>query len=119
MTVQQIASRLAELCKKGEWKTAQTELFAKDAISIEPFESEGFAKETKGLDAIVKKGDQFNDMVDEFHGLTASAPVIAGNSFAMAMEMDMTMKGKGRMKMAELCVYETKDGKIVSEQFFM
>jgi hypothetical protein len=27
------------------------------------------------------------------------------------------MKGQGRMQMAELCVYEVKDGKIVSEQF--
>jgi len=29
------------------------------------------------------------------------------------------MKGKERMNMAELCVYEIKDGKIVSEHFHM
>jgi len=35
------------------------------------------------------------------------------------MFMDVTMKGKGRMAMTELCVYQTKDGKIIAEQFFM
>jgi limonene-1,2-epoxide hydrolase len=33
--------------------------------------------------------------------------------------MDLTMKGQGRMQMSEVCVYEVKDDKIVSEQFFM
>jgi hypothetical protein len=35
------------------------------------------------------------------------------------MQLDMTMKGQGRTNMAELCVYQVKDGKIVAEQFFM
>jgi ketosteroid isomerase-like protein len=34
------------------------------------------------------------------------------------MGMDVTMKGFGRMNMDEVCVFEVKDGKIVSEQFF-
>jgi hypothetical protein len=33
--------------------------------------------------------------------------------------MDVTMKGQERSKIAEICVYEVKDGKIISEQFFM
>jgi hypothetical protein len=119
MTTQQIANRLVELCRKGEWKTAQQELFSKDAVSIEPHETPGFPKETRGLDEIVKKGERFEDMLEQTHSLKASEPLIAGNAFSVAMDMDMTMKGQGRMKMAELCVYETKDGKIISEQFFM
>jgi hypothetical protein len=31
----------------------------------------------------------------------------------------MTMKGQGRMNMGELCVYDVKDGKIVSEAFHL
>jgi len=42
---------------------------------------------------------------------------VAGSSFACTMHMDVTMKGQGRMDMTELCVYQVKDGKIVSEQF--
>jgi len=29
------------------------------------------------------------------------------------------MKERGHMDMTELCVYQVKDGKIISEQFFM
>ncbi len=35
------------------------------------------------------------------------------------MRMNVTMKDGGNMDMTELCVYGVKDGKIVSEQFFM
>ncbi len=119
MTTQQIAHRLAELCNQGDFEKAQKELFADDAISIEREASEGFAKETKGLPAILEKGKQFGSMVEEFHGCGASDPIVAGNSIALSINMDVTMKGRGRTTMSEICVYEVKDGKIISEQFFM
>ena len=119
MTTQQIAERLVELCKKGDFETAQKELFASDAISIEPFTTPEFAKETKGLDAILEKGHKFESMVEKMHTMDLSEPLVAGSSFATVMSMDVTMKEKGRMNMSELCVYEVKDGKIVSETFFM
>lgn len=58
-------------------------------------------------------------MVEAMHGTSVSAPLIAGNTFAMALEMDVTMKGRDRAKMTEMCLYHVKDGKVVSEQFFM
>jgi len=119
MTTEQIAQRLVELCRKGDYETAQKELFANDGISIEPYETPDFAKETKGLDAIIEKGHKFAAMVEAMHGGNVSEPIIAGNSFAMILSMDMTMKGKERMNMSELCVYQVKDGKIVSESFHM
>jgi limonene-1,2-epoxide hydrolase len=120
MTTRAIAARLAELCRKGDFETAQKELFAKDAVSIEPYATDDFEKETKGLDEILAKGEKFQSMVEAMHGgVDISDPVFAENSFALSMTMDITMKQKGRMKMSELCVYEVKDGKIVSEQFFM
>ncbi len=51
--------------------------------------------------------------------LAISDPVVGGNAFAISLNMDTTMKGQGRAPMAEICVYKVKDGKIVSEQFFM
>ena len=60
MTTNQIASRLVELCRKGEFETAQKELFAKDAMSIEPQASGAFEKETKGLNAILEKGKKWD-----------------------------------------------------------
>jgi hypothetical protein len=119
MTIQQIAHRLVELCRQGEFDKAQKELFAEDAVSIEPEASPGFEKETKGLAALEEKGKNFSEMVEKVHGITISDPVVGGNAFAISLNMDTTMKGQGRAPMAEICVYKVKDGKIVSEQFFM
>ncbi|HEU4554839.1 MAG TPA: nuclear transport factor 2 family protein [Chitinophaga sp.] len=120
MTTQAIATRLAELCRKGEFETAQDELYADDAVSIEPYATEDFPKETAGREALKEKGEKFQSMVEAMHSEPEiSEPLVAGNSFAITMTMDMTMKQKGRMKMTELCVYKVKDGKIVSEEFFM
>lgn len=119
MTTKEIAKRLKKLCDKGDFEGAQRELFAKDAVSIEPEASHGFEKETHGLDAIIEKGKKWNDMVSEVHGIEVSEPMVAGNTFAVTMRMDTTMKDKKRMDMTELCVYHVKDGKIISEQFFM
>ena len=119
MNTQQIATRLAELCSQGQFEAAQKELFAEDAVSIESRETPDFPKETKGLRAIIEKGHKFESMVEQFHGCSASAPLVAGNAIGLTLMMDVTMKGRGRVKLEELCAYEVKDGKIVSEQFFM
>jgi SnoaL-like domain len=119
MTTKEIANKLKKHCEKGDFAGAQRELFSKDAISIEPMASQGFEKETKGLDAIIKKGEKWNDMVLKTHSFEVSEPIVAGNTFSLSMRMDVTTKDKGRMDMTELCVYHVKDGKIISEQFFM
>jgi len=118
MITQQIADRLVQLCRKGDFEKAQKELFAKDAISIEQQATPGFEKETKGLDAILEKGEQFGTMLEETHSVSISDPIVAGNAIALSLHLDATMKGSGRSTMSEICVYEVKDGKIISEQFF-
>ena len=119
MTTQEIAYRLGELCRQGNFDLAQRELFAKDAISIEPQATPDFEKETKGLPAILEKGKKFESMAEQLHGITVSEQLIAGSSIAFVLGMDLTMKGQKRTTWTELCVYQVKDGKIISEQFFM
>lgn len=119
MEIQQIALRLAELCRKPDFEAAQKELFADDATSIEPYATPDFAKETKGLSAIFEKGEKFQTKVEEMHSVDVSEPLVATQSFIVLMKMDVTMKGEGRMQMAELCLYKVKDGKIISEEFFI
>lgn len=119
MTTQEIANRLVELCRKGDFETAQSELFADDALSIEQEASPAFEKETKGKAAIKEKGEKWNSMVEEMKGLSVSDPLLAGNSFAVTLNMNVVMKERGPMDMTELCVYKVKDGKIASEEFFM
>jgi hypothetical protein len=117
MATQEIAMRLAELCRQGQFEAAQNELFAENAVSIEPRETPEFPKETMGLRAIIEKGHKFQSMVQQVHGCTTSAPLVAGNTIAFTLTMDLTMKGRGRVKLEELCAYEVKDGKIVSSNF--
>ena len=119
MTTNDISKRLAELCKNGEFETAQQELFAEDVVSIEPFPSPAFEKETHGLKKIIAKGHKFEEMVETTHSINISEPLVAANSIAFSLEMDITMKGRPRETMKELCVYKVKDGKIISEEFFM
>jgi hypothetical protein len=119
MTTEQIAIRLKELCQQGQFEHALKELFSADAVSIEPHGTADFNKETKGIDAIIAKGEKWNEMVTEQHAFEVGDPVIADDSFALTMLIDVTMKGRGRMTHRELCVYTVSGGKIVSEQFFM
>lgn len=118
MTTEKIASRLADLCRQGQFEAAQKELFAENAVSIEPEESD-FPKQTQGLRAIIDKGHKFGAMLEKVHSCDTSTPLVAGNAIAFTLTMDVTMKGRGRVKLTEICAYEVRDGKIVSEQFFM
>src|SRR5215213_1773871 len=106
MKTEEIARRLVALCREQKWEAAQKELYAANAVSVEPHETPAFSKETKGLPGILEKGEKFVAMVETMHSLKVSDPIVAGNAFACTMQMDLTMKGQGRMQMGELCVYE-------------
>lgn len=116
MTTQEIANRLIELCRKGDYATAYSELYSPDCVSIEP---KGTPLEIcNGLEEMAEKGKVWNEMMEEFHGSSIGEPIVADNHFCLPMMIDATFKETGREKMNELCVYQVKDGKIVKEQFF-
>jgi hypothetical protein len=117
MTTKEIADRLVALCREGKVETAQRELYAEDAINIEPYGTPTFPKETKGLSALIEKGHKFTALIEQVHAVSISDPLVAGSSFACAMQLDVTVRGGERMSMDELCIYEVKDGKIISERF--
>nr|WP_295865574.1 SnoaL-like domain-containing protein [uncultured Chitinophaga sp.] len=119
MTTQEIAQRLAAYCEKEDYTGAHKELYAEDAVSIEPEAMGGFEKETKGLQNIIRKGEMFMDLIEASYGVKISPPLIAGNAIAFTLTMDTKFKGKERGTFEELCVYVVKDGKVISEQFFL
>ena len=119
MNTQQMAWRLVELCRSGEFSRAQEELFAQNAISREPEGMQtGPLGNADGLDAIRRKGRAFEETYEEMHGVTVSDPLVAGDFFSVAMGFDATWKRGGRRTMEEICVFEVRDGKIVREEFF-
>jgi hypothetical protein len=117
MTAKEIANLLLDMCRQGKLEEAKEELFAPDIISIEPVAGI-LPKETRGMDAIRKKARLFISKVEDFYGHTISDPLIAGDYFSVSWDTDIQMKGEEWKTSSELCVYKTKNGKIVSEQFF-
>lgn len=117
MTTKEIAERLVALWRDGKVEIAQKELYAEDAINIEPYGTAAFPKETKGLPAIIEKGHKFAALIEQVHSMSVSDPLVAASSFACALQLDVTIKGHGRMNLDELCIYEVKGGKIISEHF--
>ena len=118
MTTKEVANRLHELFQENKWMEAQQELFSEDAESIEPKDSPGL-QSVKGIDAIRKKGEDFNNMVEEVHGGWVAEPIAwLVNTLPWLWAWIATYKGMGRQKMDEIALYEVKDGKIVKEQFF-
>lgn len=116
MTTQEVAQRLVELCRMGDYETAHKELYSDDIKSYEP---EGWGpRETVGIAAKLEKSKAWQDSVAEYHGSTMSDPIFATDSFACASSADVTLKDGTRMNMIELNVYTVKDGKIVREEFF-
>lgn len=116
MTTQQVADRFNELAQQNKFEEILTELFSPSAKSIEPAHAP--FPSVDGLDNIVAKGKQFHDMIEEMHSAYTNALMVAGNFFACTMGMDVTLKGMGRQSFDEVAVYEVKEGKIISEQFF-
>jgi len=57
-------------------------------------------------------------MIEERHDGYFGDPIVGGNYFSFSCMLDATIKGMGRMKMEEICVFQVKDGKVISEQFF-
>jgi hypothetical protein len=117
MTTQQIANRFYELAQQGSWEQIQDELFSTEAKSIEPPGSEGLSN-VEGIDGIKRKAAEWNNMVEATHGGYCNQPQVAGKFFTCTMGADVTIKGQGRTTMDEVALYQVKDGKIVSEQFF-
>ena len=116
MTTAEVANRLVELCRKGEWETAQKELYDKNIVSHEPQETGG--EVTKGIKGILAKNKKWEEMAEELHDFSVSDPLVGDDYFSCAMMNDVTIKGMGRVKATEICVYKVKDGKIVSEWFY-
>lgn len=116
MTAQEVANRLVQLCRQGKNADAIHELYDDHIVSHEPEGSP--MKEKNGKDAVLDATNQWFSSVEQLHDVNISDPIVAGNFFACSMHIDATYKQQGRNSMDELCIFEVKDGKIVSDRFF-
>ncbi len=117
MTTKEVANRLVELCRTGNFEQAVQELYAEDIISIEP---EGNPNHiVKGVEAVKAKGIEFERKIEKINKSFISDPIVAENYFSCAMLMNVHMKNVPvPIDMDEICLYTVANGKIVQEQFF-
>jgi hypothetical protein len=120
MTTQEIANRYYELFKQNKRTEIVEELYGQNIVNREPEHAiaQGVQTVTAGLDAVKAKSKAGNERIQEVHGGFCTEPVVAGNFFSVAMGREITLKGGPRIKREEIAVFEVKDDKIVSEQFF-
>lgn len=117
MTTQQVANRLVELCRTGNYEQVVSELYAPEITSIEPVGVPN--RVAKGLPAIMKKGKAFESKIEKVNRSIVTDPIVAENYFSCAMLMNVHMKDVPvPIDMDEICVYSVSEGKITSEQFF-
>jgi len=117
MTTQDVATRFNELAQQEKWFEIQEEFFSDDVKSIDP-EGSPYMGYAEGKAAVRKKGEDFVARITGLHSAHTSAPIVTGNHFAVTREMDITVEPHGRIQMNEIMLYEVKNGKIISEQFF-
>jgi ketosteroid isomerase-like protein/uncharacterized protein YndB with AHSA1/START domain len=116
-TVHEVALRFSELAKEEKWFEIQDEFFENDVKSIEPADSPWF-KSAEGKAAVRQKGEDFIKRITEVHRTYTTEPVVGGNYFAVGREVDITVQELGRIQHKQVMLYEVKNGKIISEQFF-
>lgn len=116
MTVEEIAQRFTEYCRKGEDEKAGAEFWADDVVSIEA--QPGEMSHLQGPEAIRGKHDWWWANF-EVHDATVEGPFVNGDQFAIRFVLDCTHKESGqRTVMTEIAVYTVRNGKVAEERFF-
>lgn len=115
MNTWDVAKKWKEMCEQGKNLECINELYAENVVSKE---MPGMGEDVIGKQNVWNKSKDWLESVESFHASEIGEPIVAGNFFTAKMGFDCTFKERGRQKMEEVCVYEVKDGKIASEQYF-
>jgi len=68
MNINEVASTWAKYCLEGKFEDAYKELYGHNCVSLEMAGFPG-TERAEGMEAIAQKGEQWNSMVEEFHGV--------------------------------------------------
>src|SRR4051812_23227328 len=106
MTTKEIADKLVSLCSKGQFMEATKSLYSNDIVSVEAFAPPGQSRESKGLQAVIAKGEWWTAN-HEVHSASVEGPLVAGSHFAVDFKLDVTFKPEAkRFKLEEIGVYK-------------
>ena len=117
MSVQSVAKKFVDLCRRGKNFDVMRTMYSPDIISVE-----GDGKQTAGQAPVIKKSEDWG--ADKtFHGETVAGPFYNGanpDQFAVYFTLDVTPKATGRrITLEEVAVYTVnKNDQITREQFY-
>jgi hypothetical protein len=117
MSTEEVATKLVEHCRKGEWMKAVDNLYAKDIVSVEAHEMGSMPAEMRGIDQVRGKTEWWEKNM-QVHSSKVAGPFVARDSFVVQFDVDVTDKASNkRMQMSEVGIYKVKDGKVAREEF--
>jgi hypothetical protein len=117
MNTEEVAAKLVDLCRKGEWMKAVESLYAEDVVSVEAHAMENMPAEMRGIDQVRGKTKWWEENM-EVHSAKVSGPFVARDTFVVQFDVDVTEKAsKKRSQMSEVGIYSVKDGKVAREEF--
>ena len=117
MNTEEVAQKLVEYCRKGEWMQAVNDLYAKDIVSVEPREMENMPAEMRGIDQVRGKTEWWEKNM-QVHSAKVTGPFVARDTFVVQFDVDVTDKASNkRMQMSEVGIYTVKEGKVAREEF--
>jgi len=117
MSTEEVAKKLVEYCRKGEWMKAIDDLYAKDIMSVEAQAMENMPAEMRGIEQVRGKTEWWEKQM-EVHSAKVTGPFVARDTFVVQFDVDVTEKAsKKRMQMSEVGIYTIKDGKVAREEF--
>ncbi len=117
MSTEEVATKLVEHCRKGEWMKAVDNLYAKDIVSVEAHEMGSMPAEMRGIDQVRGKTEWWEKNM-EVHSAKVAGPFVARDTFVVQFDIDVTDKAsKKRMQMSEVGIYKVEDGKVTREEF--
>lgn len=123
MATADVAKKLVEFCRRGEFKEAIDALYGPDIVSVEAFEMPASAtgprmpREMRGIQQVRGKTEWW-EANHTVNSASVSGPFVSVDKFAVIFEMDITVKATGKgMKMKEVAIYKVAGDKIVHEEF--
>src|SRR5206468_11815015 len=88
MSTKDVATKLVEYCRKGEWMKAVNDLYAKDIVSVEPREMENMPAGMRGIYQVRGKTEWFENSF-EVHSAKVGGPFVARDSFVVQFVIDV------------------------------
>jgi hypothetical protein len=108
MTTQEVANRLIQLCRNGEFIKAEQEFYGPNIVHVE-----ANGEEYKGFEVVLLKEKEFLEKLEKKPVVKVSEPIVANDAFTIGMHMEFTHKELGSKIIDEIIVYKVNKGKII------